>query len=202
MPKDRSKNNKNFTGKSSSITNKREPRQPRKSAIEIPAELLEDDTNASKSSAKSLQSSSKDSITKNGTKNSGHNKDKTISKNLLSMKFMQRTLQDQDRQSLDQIGSNKNKEANWVVRYKHTNDEMNKFKVSYDTSYLSYSKEEEESNTGRQSFGNFNQKIQAITEETERKLRMERIEKLELQNSISNEEMANRMKNNLKRPFH
>lgn len=110
---------------------------------------------------------------------------KSLSKNLMAMKFMKRKVEADHRRQLEEERQRAIEESHWVLEGQEDKGSCIEFEPSYvkcDNLYPS----------GRMSFKNFNPAVEKMFKEMVAKKDMARSEEWEREESVSDEEMARR----------
>ncbi|CAB4021580.1 M-phase phospho 6 [Paramuricea clavata] len=111
---------------------------------------------------------------------------KSLSKNLLKMKFMQRTEEAKLRQQLEDEEKREIDEAHWVLdNVEGAREDM----IEYETSYVVC---EDLVPTGRMSFKKFNPAVEKLFKELTAQKELAECEVREMEDTVSDEQMAER----------
>ncbi|KAJ7374664.1 M-phase phosphoprotein 6 [Desmophyllum pertusum] len=111
---------------------------------------------------------------------------KTLSKNLMEMKFMKRRAESDYRRQLEEERQRAIQESHWVLDGKEKEDRS---RIEFEPSYV---KCEELFANGRMSFKNFNPTVEKMFKEMVAEEDMARSEAREREDTVSDEEMAKR----------
>ncbi|KAI9339348.1 hypothetical protein BDR26DRAFT_862278 [Obelidium mucronatum] len=118
---------------------------------------------------------------------------KELSGKLLTMKFMQRSHQAEVRAKLEQDQQKTISESHWVI-YSDTVDRESSVatkRFEIDQSYMSFT---DTPLVGRKSFKNFNKDIESLAQSQELQQRLNKSEKVDARESLSDKELAGRYK--------
>ncbi|CAH3172367.1 unnamed protein product [Porites lobata] len=111
---------------------------------------------------------------------------KTLSKNLMAMKFMKRKAESDYRRQLEEERQRAIEESHWVVEGQENEDRS---RIEFEPSYA---KCEDLYPCGRMSFRNFNPTVEKLFKEMQAEEDMARSEEREREATVSDEEMARR----------
>ncbi|KAF9356000.1 M-phase phosphoprotein 6 [Mortierella sp. NVP85] len=114
---------------------------------------------------------------------------KALSGKLLTMKFMQRQLEKENREKLEQEQVRVITEAHWVLDQKSIDLPKPKFQVEYEPSFLQM-ESHERSNVGRVSFQQFNDAVEKSATQKDKDQQLERELKRQREGEIDDDKMA------------
>ncbi|KAK3816064.1 MAG: hypothetical protein J3Q66DRAFT_191964 [Benniella sp.] len=114
---------------------------------------------------------------------------KALSGKLLTMKFMQRQLEKENREKLEQEQVRVITEAHWVLDQKGIDLPKPKFQVEYEPSFLQM-ESHEQSNVGRVSFQKFNDAVEKSATQKDKDQQLERELKRQQEGEIDDDKMA------------
>ncbi|KAG2215331.1 hypothetical protein INT45_011172 [Circinella minor] len=115
---------------------------------------------------------------------------KKPSNRLLSMKFMQRSLEKEQQEQLEKERKRIITESEWVLEYESDEIQKPKIRVDYQPSFLAFT---EPVNTGRQSFKEFNKKTEEAEKEAARRKEKEHQDRLDKASELEEQETLNEM---------
>ncbi|ORX90676.1 hypothetical protein K493DRAFT_304701 [Basidiobolus meristosporus CBS 931.73] len=115
---------------------------------------------------------------------------KELSSKLLNMKFMQRQQERELRDRLEEAEQKALAQSHWKVEYQDSSIEKPKLQVEYEPSYLSFNMT---GLVGRKSYQSFNEDIEKVAVDSEKKQRQARELAVEKSTNMDDAELAQRM---------
>ncbi|KAI9248055.1 hypothetical protein BDA99DRAFT_525634 [Phascolomyces articulosus] len=116
---------------------------------------------------------------------------KQPSNRLLSMKFMQRSIEKEQQEQLEKERKRIITESEWVLEYEDSEIQKPKIHVEYQPSFLAFN---EQVSTGRQSFNEFNKETEAVEKETARRKKKAHQNNLDKASELEENETLNEMR--------
>eukprot|EP00128_Syssomonas_multiformis_P011014 Colp12_sorted_trinity150504_noHs@5827 len=124
--------------------------------------------------------------------------DKKLSGNIMKMKFMQRKMEADHRQKLEEEQRKHIDESHWVLPMSSNIAVAEAPQVEIETSFFKF--DEDLQGCTRRSFKNFNPEIERLNMDADARESLERAEEIERRETVSDEEMVRRYESQIGQP--